>query len=56
VDPEGLARATADPDTRAGLDAVAPAALTGSNAAPVQPLFLARIEQLKSVGRWGGPG
>jgi hypothetical protein len=53
VDPEGLARAAADPDTRAGLDAVAPTALAGSNAAPIQPLFLARIEQLKSVGRWG---
>ena len=53
VDPEGLAQAAVDPDTRAGLDAVAPAALAGSNAAPIQPLFLARIEQLKSVGRWG---
>jgi hypothetical protein len=54
VDPEGLAQAAADPDTRAGLDAVAPAALAGPNAAPLQPLFLARIEQLKTVGRWGG--
>jgi hypothetical protein len=53
VDPEGLAHASADPDTRAGLDAVAPAALTGANVAPVQPLFLARIEQLKTIGRWG---
>ncbi len=53
VDPEALAHAAADPDTRAGLEAVAPAALARSNSAPVQPQFLARIEQLKTVGRWG---
>jgi hypothetical protein len=56
VDPKGLAQAAADPDTRAGLDAVAPVALAGSNAAPPLPLFLAPIEQLKTVGRWGSGG
>jgi len=56
VDPEGLAQAAADPDTRAGIDAVAPAALAGPNSAPPQPLFLAHIEQIKTIGRWGGPG
>jgi hypothetical protein len=54
VDPEGLAQAASDPDTRAGLEAVAPVALAGTNAAPPQPLFLARIEQLRTIGRWGG--
>jgi hypothetical protein len=53
VDPEGFAQAAADPDTRAGLDAVAPAALAGYDFAPLQPQFLARVEQIKTVGRWG---
>jgi hypothetical protein len=55
VDPESLAQAIADPDTRAGLDAVASVAPATSNASPPQPLFLARIEQRKTVGRWGSP-
>src|SRR3984957_5241541 len=53
VDPEGLRYAAADPDTRAGLEAIAPAALAGPNAAPTQSQFLARIEQLKTIGHWG---
>jgi hypothetical protein len=55
VDPESLAQAIADPDTRAGLDAVASVEPVTSNASPPQPLFLARIEQRKTVGRWGSP-
>ena len=53
ADPEGLAQAAADPDTRAGLDAVAPVALATCDFAPQQPQFLARVEQIKTVGRWG---
>jgi hypothetical protein len=53
ADPEALAYAAADPDTRAGLDAVAPAALAGSTAAATEPMFLARSEQLKTIGDWG---
>jgi hypothetical protein len=53
ADPDGLAQAAADPDTRAGLDAVAPAALATCDFAPPQPQFLAPVEQIKTVGRWG---
>ena len=55
VDPEALAEAVADADTRAGLRAVAPTALEKTIPAPPMPIFLARAEQLKTVGRWGSP-
>jgi hypothetical protein len=54
VDPAPLAEALADADTRAGLQLVAHSALQGAHAAPQAPAYLARAEQLKTVGRWGG--
>jgi hypothetical protein len=65
MDPEALTQAISDADTRAGLHAVAPGALQlAANAPPVPsgpatpstplpPIFLAREERLKTVGRWG---
>jgi hypothetical protein len=53
VDPEALAEALADTDTRAGLHEVAPTALEATSSAAPAPLFLAPAEQLKTVGRWG---
>jgi hypothetical protein len=68
LDPEALTQAISDADTRAGLHAVAPGALQlAANAPPVPsgpsgpatpstplpPIFLAREERLKTVGRWG---
>ena len=58
----GLAQALADADTRAGLQAVAPdcigiaaaaSSTPGSVAASAAPMFLARDEQIRTVGRWG---
>jgi len=56
VDPEALAEALADTDTRAGLQLVAPAALAATSSAPPAPVYLAAAEQLKTVGRWGRTG
>jgi len=59
MDPEALAQAISDADTRAGLQAVAPGELQDAAAeppapsAPVTPIFLARDERLRTVGRWG---
>ncbi len=55
TDPDALAAAAADADTRAGLRAVLPAVYDASSPAPPEPTFLARTEQLKTVGRWGAP-
>jgi hypothetical protein len=55
VDPQALARAIEDADTRAALHAVIPAAFDPSRPAPSRPQFLARSEQRKTVGRWGSP-
>src|ERR1700722_2260218 len=53
VDPQALAQAIEDADTRAALHAVIPAAFDPSRPAPSRPQFLARSEQRKTVGRWG---
>jgi hypothetical protein len=62
VDPQALTQAISDPDTRAGLQAVAPGALQDAaheSPAPstpsptLAPIFLAPDERLKTVGRWG---
>ena len=55
VDPQALAQAIEDADTRAALHAVIPAAFDPSRPAPSRPQFLARSEQRKTVGRWGSP-
>jgi hypothetical protein len=55
VDPQALAQAIEDEDTRAALHAVVPAAFDPSRPAPSRPQFLARSEQRKTVGRWGSP-
>jgi len=59
IDPVALAQAMADADTRAGLQAVAPGCASIASAdssvpaAPAEPAYLAREEQVKTVGRWG---
>jgi hypothetical protein len=53
VEPEALAQAVADADTRAGLHLVAPSAFDNSSRAPLQPTFLAQVEERTTVGRWG---
>jgi hypothetical protein len=55
VDREALAQAVADADTRAGLQAVAAAALEGASPVAPEPTYLARGEQRQTVGRWGNP-
>jgi hypothetical protein len=55
VDAEGLTQAITDADTRAGLLAVAAAALERVTSAPSTPIYLERDEQLRTVGRWGSP-
>ncbi len=55
IDRDGLARALADPDTRAGLAAAVPAALAEGVASPGAPRRLAAGERLHTVGDWG-PG
>jgi hypothetical protein len=55
VDAEALAQAITNADTRAGLQAVAAAALGRASPAPPAPTYLARAEQLRTVGRWGSP-
>ncbi len=55
VDEKGLARAAADPDTRAGLMATAPAVFSGELAGIGGvnfPLDLVSTEGLHTVGRW----
>jgi hypothetical protein len=56
ADPEALERASADPDTRAGLLAVAPALADHSLAGPGRPRDLAdaaATAALHTLGRWG---
>ena len=50
-----LQQALGDPDTRAGVAAVAPAALDGALPAPNRPTLLARDEATHTVGAWGSP-
>ncbi len=55
-DPEALATAIADPETRAGLQAVAPLAITGNSApgmAPVTARTLTDLERVHTLGNWG---
>jgi hypothetical protein len=52
VDPDALARASADPETRAGLAAVVPEAL-GSGAA-THPVEVLRADRFHTLGQWGG--
>ena len=55
ADADALQRAIADPDTRAGLAAAVPAAITGRLPAPGGPQFVADREHLHTVGDWGTP-
>ncbi|OIR07082.1 hypothetical protein GALL_106690 [mine drainage metagenome] len=59
TDPEALARAAADPQTRAGLLAVAPGALDFVADQPEQTKFVQRLlgdQQLHTLGAWGERG
>jgi hypothetical protein len=53
ADADALQRALADPDTRAGLAAAVPAAMTGRLPAPGGPQSVADGEHLHTVGVWG---
>ena len=53
IDPDGLQRALADPDTRAGLAAAVPAALAESAASRGTPRRIAAGERVHTVGDWG---
>lgn len=58
VDRDALQAAIADPDTRAGLAAVAPAALAGSLPSPERPACLREVagpERVQTLGAWGPP-
>ena len=51
TDPEAIARATGDAETRAGLLAVVPEAL--GHAGPQRPAELLRADRFHTLGRWG---
>ncbi len=53
TDPEALARAIADPETRAGILAVAPEAL--GSAAPARSGETLRAADFHTLGQWGDP-
>jgi hypothetical protein len=59
ADREALERAASNPDTRAGVLAVAPAAFDRTLPAPDQPMYLSEItgaNQARTLGRWGTSG
>jgi hypothetical protein len=56
TDPEGLAVAVCDADTRAGLAAAAPGILADATAVTTRPLYLSEHldrERIHTLGRWG---
>ena len=53
IDPDALALALADPDTRAGLAAAVPAALERLAAGDATPRTIAADERVHTVGDWG---
>ena len=56
ADREALERAASDPDTRAGLLAMASAAFDRALPAPDRPIYLSEItgaKQARTLGRWG---
>jgi len=58
ADREALAKAIADPDTRAGLMAAAPAAFDRAVPSPDHPTFLRELtgpERMHTLGAWGAP-
>ena len=52
TDAEALARATADAETRAGLLAVVPEAM--SYTGPKRPAEVLRADRFHTLGQWGG--
>jgi len=59
ADREALERAASNPDTRAGVLAMAPAAFDRALAAPDRPMHLSEIagaKQARTLGRWGTSG
>ena len=56
ADPEPLAAALADADTRAALEATVPRALDPALPPPPQPTYLDDAERTDTVGRWGRNG
>ena len=59
ADREALERAASNPDTRAGLLAMAPAVFDGALPAPDRPMYLSGIagaKQARTLGRWGTSG
>ena len=59
ADREAMERAASNPDTRAGVLAMAPAAFDRALAAPDRPMHLSEIagaKQARTLGRWGTSG
>jgi hypothetical protein len=59
VDADALRTAVADPDTRAGIAAVAPNASSLTGSTPGMPRYLANEpgnDRMHTLGRWGGRG
>ncbi len=59
ADADALRAALTDPETRAGILAVAPGIEKGTIAAPPKPVFLAErlgSERIHTLGRWGSQG
>jgi hypothetical protein len=59
ADREALARAASDPDTRAGVLGMSPAAFDRALPAPDRPMYLSEIagaNQARTLGRWGTCG
>jgi hypothetical protein len=55
ADADGLAAAVGDPDTRAGVRVVAPAAFDDNVRRPPAPQFLEAQQGLPTLGAWGPP-
>jgi len=53
LDPQALAAALADPETRAGLEAVAPQAVANIDGKPPAPRTLTSTEREHTLGSWG---
>jgi hypothetical protein len=59
ADREALERAASNPDTRAGVSAMASAAFDRTLPAPDRPMYLSEIagaNQARTLGRWGTSG
>lgn len=56
ADPQPLRQAAEDPDTRAGLQSIAPALLEGTVPRPERPVFIVEDEKIHTLGTWARDG